>query len=443
MIRSRRLRLSSLAVLLALAVHPVGNAQAPGEIREPLPGAAPASVGFSEERLARLDARMKRFVDEGQHAGIVMLVARKGRVVAWRTWGQRDVARQLPMERDTIFRIYSMSKIISSVAVMALYEEGRIKLDDPVTKYLPALKSVKVFKGGTAAAPVVVPAQTPITIKHLLTHTSGFIYGFGTGPLDKIYNSSDVFEATSMDEFVARAVKLPLAHEPGERFSYGINTDILGAVVEKVSGEKFEDFVDERICGHLGMRDTGFDVSPEKMGRLAVVYEHPKPAAGGTNGGQPNAAPARGFVESKPIASSYAERGRGIAAGGSGMFSTAGDYARFAQMLLNGGELDGVRILGRKTVELMTANHLNHLPRVTHEFSSADGFGLGLAVRLDLAKGNELGSVGQFGWDGAATTTVNIDPKEQLVALVFAQHMPFNEHNLFSSFKTLVYQALD
>jgi CubicO group peptidase (beta-lactamase class C family) len=183
--RWRRLRHVSIVVLLALAIHFTGNAQAPGQTREPLPAAAPASVGFSEERLARLEARMTRFVDEGQHAGIVMLLARKGRVVAWRTWGQRDITRQLPMEKDTIFRIYSMSKIITSVAVMALHEEGRIKLDDPVTKYLPALKSVKVFKGGTAKAPVVLPARTPITIKHLLTHTSGFIYGFGSGPLDK------------------------------------------------------------------------------------------------------------------------------------------------------------------------------------------------------------------------------------------------------------------
>ena len=240
-----------------------------------------------------------------------------------------------------------MSKIITSVAAMSLLEEGRIKLDDPVVKDLPALKGVKVFKGGTAAAPVVVPARAPITIKHLLTHTSGFIYGFGTGPLDKIYNSSDVFEATSLDEFVARAVKLPLAHEPGERFSYGINSDILGAVVEKVSGKTFEDFVDGRICRPLGMRDTGFDVPPEKMGRLAVAYEHPEacrqkePTAANPVRVQPDASSSRNAK-----ASSYPEKGRGMAAGGSGMFSTIGDYARLAQMLLNHGELDGVRILG-------------------------------------------------------------------------------------------------
>ena len=413
-IASRRPLRLTIFVLLALALHPTIGAQEPREAREPLPTVAPASVGFQEERLARLDARMKRFVDEGQHAGIVMLLARKGRIVDWRTWGQRDVARQLPMEKDTIFRIYSMSKLITSVAVMTLHEEGRIKLDDPVAKYLPALKGVKVFKGGTAAAPVLTPARTPITIKHLLTHTSGFIYGFDNEPLDKIYNSSKIFDARSMDEFVTQAAKLPLAHEPGTRFSYGISTDILGAVVEKVSGKKLEDVVEERICGPLGMRDTGFDVPPDKISRLAIVYEHAKPSARATSAtGNGSAMQSGRFVESNPIASSYAEKGRGFAAGGSGMFSTIGDYARFAQMLLNGGELDGVRILGRKTVELMTANHLNHLRRVTYASSESDGFGLGVAVRLDVAKSNQLGSIGQYGWNGVATTTVMIDPREQ------------------------------
>ena len=428
----------SIAVLLAVALHPTIGGQAPRDDREPLPTVSPSAVGVDGERLARLDARMKRFVDEGQHAGIVALLARNGRIVDWRTWGQRDVARQLPMEKDTIFRIYSMSKVITSVAVLTLHEEGRIKLDDPVAKYLPALKAVKVFKGGTAAAPVLAPARTPITIKHLLTHTSGFIYGFGSEPIDKIYNGSKIFEAGSLDEFVAQAAKLPLAHEPGTRFSYGINTDILGAVVEKVTGKKFEDVVDERICRPLRMRDTGFDVPADKIGRLAVVYEHAKSGSGVTPG-----SPESGrFVEASAIASAYAEPGRGFAAGGSGMFSTIGDYARFAQMLLNGGELDGVRILGRKTVELMTANHLNHLARVTHPPSDSDGFGLGVSVRLDVARSNELGSVGRFGWNGAATTTVIIDPKEQLIGLVFAQHMPYNQHDLFWNFSTLAYQAL-
>jgi len=197
------------------------------------------------------------------------------------------------------------------------------------------------------------------------------------------------------------------------------------------------------------MRDTGFDVPADKLDRLAVVYEHARPQKGGvtTSGtgrgtAQPvPAAPPGRFVAVKPVAAAHVEPG--LAAGGSGMFSTIGDYARFAQMLLNGGELEGVRILGRKSVELMTANHLEYLSRTTHEFSDADGFGLGVSVRLDLARGNQLGSVGQYGWSGAATTTVNIDPKERLIALVFAQHFPFNEHDLFWQFQTLTYQALD
>jgi CubicO group peptidase (beta-lactamase class C family) len=428
----------SIAVLLAVALHPTIGGQAPRDDREPLPTVSPSAVGVDGERLGRLDARMKRFVEEGQHAGIVTLLARNGRIVAWRTWGQRDVARQLPMEKDTIFRIYSMSKVITSVAVLTLHEEGRIKLDDPVAKYLPALKAVKVFKGGTAAAPVLAPARTPITIKHLLTHTSGFIYGFGSDPIDRIYNGSKIFEAGSLDAFVAQAAKLPLAHEPGTRFSYGISTDILGAVVEKVTGKKFEEVVEERICRPLRMRDTSFDVPADKIGRLAVVYKHAPSGSGVTTGGGESGP----FVEASAIASAFAEPGRGFAAGGSGIFSTIGDYARFAQMLLNGGELDGVRILGKKTVELMTANHLNHLARVTHPPSDSDGFGLGVSVRLDVARSNELGSVGRFGWNGAATTSVIIDPKEQLIGLVFAQHMPYNQHDLFWNFSTLAYQAL-
>jgi CubicO group peptidase (beta-lactamase class C family) len=444
----RRICCLSAVVLLTLALRPAAiDGRAPQATGDPLPVATPESAGFSPERLARLHARMQRFVDEGQHAGLATLLVRNGRIVDWRTWGYRDVDRQLPMEKDTIVRIYSMSKIITSVAVMALHEEGRNKLDDPVARYLPALKAMKVLDGGTARAPVLVPARAPITIKQLLTHTSGFIYAFGNGPLDEIYQRGDPFQSSSLDEFVTRVSKLPLSHEPGTRFRYGISSDILGAVVEKVSGQKFDEFVEERICRPLKMRDTGFDVPAEKMGRLATVYTHGKAGRSGTastsggNGNGSGAAQAR-FVRSEPVASSYPEKGRGFAAGGSGMFSTIGDYARFAQMLLNGGELDGVRILGRKTVELMTANHLNHLSKVTHGSSDSEGFGLGVAVRVDLAKGNELGSLGQFGWSGAATTTVNIDPQERLVALVFAQHMPFNEHDLFWNFTTLAYQAL-
>ena len=396
---------------------------------QPLPPGTPESEGFSPERMARLHAMLQRHVDEGRHAGLISLVARNGRIVDLQTYGSRDLGARLPMEKDTIVRIYSMSKVISSAAVMILHEEGRLKLDDPVGKYLPALASMKVFTGGSAKRPRLVDATRQMTVKDLLTHTSGLIYGFGNGPIDDIYRDAKILESSSMDDFVARLAKLPLAHQPGARFSYGLSIDVLGAIVEKVAGMPFERFVEERITTPLGMMDTGYDVAEAKRGRMAKVYTLDK-------------ANALVEVPDKQLAGVHPEPGRGFAAGGAGMFSTIGDFARFGQMLLNGGQLDGVRILGRKTVELMMANHLNHLTPPTTGSSQAEGFGLGGSVRIDLAKGNLPGSLGQFGWSGAATTYFNIDPKEQTLVLVFAQHFPFNQHGLFWQFSTLMYAAL-
>jgi CubicO group peptidase (beta-lactamase class C family) len=396
---------------------------------QPLPAASPESQGFSPDRLARMHAMLERSVAEGEHAGIVSLVARNGRVVDWQAFGMRDLAAKVPMEKDTIVRVYSMSKIVTSVAVMILHEEGRLKLTDPVGKFLPALEKMKVFAGGTAKKPRLVDARRPMTVKDLLTHSSGLIYGFGNTPIDEIYRGADILESPSMDAFVTKLATLPLAFQPGDRFGYGLGIDVLGAIVEKVSGMPFAQFVDERITRPLGMVDTAYDVPESKRARLAKLYTLDK---------------AKALVEVPPdqLAGVYAEPGRGFAAGGAGMFSTAADFARFGQMLLGGGELDGVRILGRKTVELMMANHLTHLARPTRESSDSDGFGLGGRVRIDLARGNQLGSVGQFGWSGAATTYFDIDPKEQTVMLVFAQHFPFNQHDLFWRFSTLTYAAL-
>ncbi len=408
----------SLCLLLAVA--------APAQ---PLPEASPESRGLSPDRLARLHDLLERTVKEGKHAGIVSLVARDGAIVDWRAWGARDRAASLPMEKDTIVRVYSMSKIVTSVAVMILHEEGRLKLDAPVGTLLPALEKMKVFAGGTAARPRLVEARRQMTVKDLLTHSSGLIYGFGTAPIDEIYRGASLLESPSMDAFVERLAKLPLAFQPGERFGYGLSTDVLGAIVEKVAGMPFEQFVEQRITRPLGMADTGYDVPEDKRGRLAKVYTLDK-------------AGALVEVPETQLAGVYAEAGRGFAAGGAGMFSTIGDYARFGQMLLNGGELDGVRILGRKTVELMMANHLSHLARPTTDTSTSDGFGLGGRVRVDLAQGNQLGSVGQFGWSGAATTYFDLDPKERTLMLVFAQHFPYNQHDLFWQFSTLAYAAL-
>jgi CubicO group peptidase (beta-lactamase class C family) len=409
------------ALLFVLAAAPA--------TAQPMTVATPASQGFSPERLERMHALLEQMVKEGKHAGLMGLVARNGRVVDWQVYGMRDLGAKLPMERDTIVRAYSMSKVISTVAVMILHEEGRLKLTDPVGKYLPALEKMKVYVKGSAKKPTLEDAKRQMTVKDLLTHTSGLIYGFGKGPIDEIYRDAKALESSSMDDFVQRVARLPLAFQPGERFGYGLSIDVLGAIVEKVSGMPFERFVQERVTTALGMVDTAYDVPENKRARMAKVYTT-------------NKAGALEEVPESQLAGVYAEPGRGFAAGGAGMFTTITDYARFGQMLLNGGELDGVRILGRKTVELMLANHLNRLSRTTTEFSESDGFGLGGSVRIDLAKSNQLGSVGQYGWSGAATTNFIIDPKEKLLVLVMAQHFPFNQHDLFWQFSTLVYASL-
>jgi len=393
----------------------------------PLPAATPESQGMSSERLARVRAEIQRFVDEGKHAGAVTLVARNGKIVDWAAYGKRDLEAGLPMEKDTIVRIYSMSKIVTSVAALILLEEARFRLDDPIGDYLPELAHMKVLTGGTAEKPLLADAKRPITIKHLFTHTSGLTYDFGDSPVEKLNRAAKLPEAPSLADFVVRVSRLPLAHEPGERFDYGVSIDVLGALVEKVSGKPFGAFLEERVFRPLGMKDTGFSVPEAKQSRLAKIYEKDKDGK---------------LQPAKPLFGIQPSPGPKLESGGAGLFSTAGDYARFMQMLLNGGQLDGVRVLSRKTVELMMANHLNHMERTTHQFSESDGFGLGGGVRLDIAKSNTLGSVGQFGWDGAATTYARLDPKERIVMILLVQHFPFDEYKVFGRFSTLVYAAI-
>lgn len=396
-------------------------------LRAQLPTASPKTAGFDPARLEVLHATTKRFVDEGQHAGLITLLARNGKIVDFQTYGYRDVERRLPMERNTICRVYSMSKLITCVATLMLFEEGRFNLDDPVAKYLPELKDLKVWTGGTQDAPQVEPLKRPITIKHLLTHTSGLIYDFaGEDELTKLWRHADLWSGPGLTNFIAKLGKLPLKHQPGDAFTYGVNMDVLGALIERVSGQPFGAFLAERIFRPLGMADTGFDVPEAKLNRLAKTYKH---------------GPDGKLVEDQPILGTWPEVGRGIEAGGSGIFSTAGDFARFAQMLCNGGTLDAQRILGRKTVELMTANHTVTLPN-QQAAARQKGFGLGVEVTTDLGQLSMPSSVGQFGWYGAATTYCQIDPQERLVAIAFAQHFPYNEHNFFAAFQTGYYQAL-
>jgi len=410
--------LLALACAVAVSVH----AQ--------LPTTSPKGAGFDLARLEILHATTKRFVDEGKHAGIITLVARDGKIVDFQTYGLRDVEKQLPMERDTICRVYSMSKIITCVATLMLLEDGKFNLDDPIAKYLPELKEMKVWTGGTQGTnevPKLEPLKRPITIKHLLTHTSGLIYDSSAGDdLAKLWSSADLWSGPGLTNFIAKLGRLPLKHQPGDAYTYGVNMDVLGALIERISGQRFGAFTEERIFGPLGMKDTSFDVPEAKMNRVAKTYK---------NG------PDGKFVEDKPIVETWPEPGRGIEAGGAGIFSTAGDFARFAQMLCNNGTLDGKRILGRKTIELMTANHMVTLPN-NQAATRQKGFGLGVEVTTDLGQLSMPSSVGQFGWYGAATTYCQIDPKEKIVAIALAQHFPFNQHNFFAAFQTGYYQAL-
>ena len=420
---TRNLRRSPLpALMITLALAATAGARPPAVApASPLPLATPESQGMSTERLARLHAELQRFVSEGKYAGLVSLLARNGRIVDWQAYGKRDLEAGLSMEKDTIARIYSMSKIVTSVAALILLEEARFKLDDPIGDYLPELAHMKVMTGGTAEKPLLADAKIPITIKHLFTHTSGLTYGFFDAPVEKLYREAKLDDAASLPEFVERVSRLPLAQEPGERFNYSISTDILGALVEKVSGRPLGEFLEERVLRPLGMKDTGFSLPAAKWTRLAKIYKK------GEDGRLQADKPVFG-IEPRP--------GPKLESGGAGLFSTTGDYARFLQMLLNGGQLDGVRILSRKTVELMTTN------QVGTKIPWGPGAGFGLAFgTTDRLGADGMASVGSYGWGGAYGSMYKVDPSQHLVMVFMIQQLP-NKSQVASRFPTLVYQAL-
>lgn len=434
----RRVSLSAAALALSLALVRPSPAQvaAPPAIASAgpaLPAGTAAAEGFVPERIDRLHARLSRFVEEGEIAGLVSMIVRHGKVVDVYLAGFRDRDGRQPMTRDTIFRIYSMSKIVTSVAVLTLVEDGRLRLDDPIGNFLPALAAPRVFTGGTGAVPQLVPARRPVTIRHLLTHTSGYAYGLSPSVVDDLYRDARLFQARSGDDLVARVAKLPLISQPGEQFYYGVNTDLLGVIVEKVTGQTLGAYVKARILDPLGMADTGFDVPAAKRSRLATLYQR-------RDGGPLTAVAALAVGPEMAGDLPYPDpEGRLFQSGGGGMFSTVDDYARFAQMLLNGGSIGGVGILGRKTVAMMRTDQNGRVDKPT---SGHTGFGFGVSVRRDLAGGALAGSVGEFGWSGAATTTVTIDPQEEMVMLLLTQHLPFDQPRLFGVYTAMVQAAL-
>jgi CubicO group peptidase (beta-lactamase class C family) len=398
-----------------------------------LPASTPASVGVSAERLNRLSSTLQQYVDQGRSPGMVTIVVRQGKVVYLEAFGKRDVEAGAPMPKDAIFRIASMSKAITSLATMILLEEGKLLLSDPVSKFIPSFAKTTVMvpppAGAVAGTPVsVVPAKRPITIRDLLTHTAGI--GYGAGPAEPLYKAANVYMwyfadktepiATTIDRLAA----LPFDAQPGERYVYGFNTDILGVVVEKASGMSLDEFFKTRIFQPLKMPDTHFYLPVEKRSRLAAVYAMVD--------GKMSRAADEGMGQG-----AYVDGPRQSFSGGAGLLSTASDYARFLQMVVNGGELDGVRVLSPKTVELMTSNHVGTLFN-----EGRDGFGLGFAVIEHLGRSGVPGSVGLFSWGGAYHTDFWGDPKEQVVAVLMEQLLPSGGSDLHGKFRALVYQAI-
>ncbi len=403
----------------------------PPVISQGLPTATPEEVGISSKRLERINTLMQHYVDEKKLAGAVTLVARRGKIVHFERFGMMDIEANQPMQLDTIFRIYSMTKPITSVAVMMLYEEGRFQLNDPISKFIPELKGLKVVKNVTASGIELVEAEREITIRDLLIHTSGFPYGFGDGPVDQMYQKAKLLAPDStLKEMVQKLGVIPLVHQPGTKWEYSVSTDVLGYLVEVVSGKPLDLFFEENIFKPLGMKDTGFYVPKEKIARFAANYGPDETG--------------RIKVIDEPKTSPFSSPRRFLSGGG-GLVSTVSDYLRFAQMLLDGGELNGARLLGRKTIELMTTNNLpNELIPIQLGGTPLEGygFGLGFSVLVDVARSQELGSEGSFGWAGAATTLFLIAPKEELIAIAMTQFMPYDHYPVFKEFRVLTYQAI-
>jgi CubicO group peptidase (beta-lactamase class C family) len=410
-----------LAALLASAAPPL-----PGQ---GFPAVEPEAVGMSEQRLARIDSVMQALVDSARVAGVSVLVLRDGRAVKSSTYGWADREAGRPLEGDALFRIASQTKAVTSVAIMMLVEEGRLKLTDPVHRWVPSFETATVASEGGR-----VPVRRAVTIRDLLTHSAGLSYGTdatvraeyqaaGLGPAAGYgwyFADKDEPICASMD----RLGTLPLVAQPGERYVYGYATDLLGCVVERVSGQSLDDFFQQRIFRPLGMRSTFFFVPPAERGRLTTVY------SAGAGGLQRAAEGAMGQ-------GAYADGPGASFSGGAGLVSTIGDYGRFLQMLLNGGELDGARILSPHTVANMTGDHLGPVYG-----QPGLGFGLGFQVLQDPPLAARFGAVGAFGWGGAYTTTYWADPAERLVALIMTQTLPSGGLDAADRFRTLVYSAI-
>jgi CubicO group peptidase (beta-lactamase class C family) len=404
------------------------------------PRVDPAEVGFDPARLERIERHFQRYVDDGRLPGWLVVVARDGRVAYVATAGQRDLEARLPVEPDTVWRIYSMTKPITSVAAMMLWEEGAFELKDPVERFVPAFADARVWTGGTSLKPVTEPLTEPIRIWHLLTHTAGLTYGFHYAhPVDALYREHGFEWDTPPGLDLAACcevwARLPLLFQPGREWNYSVATDVLGRVIEVVAGQPLDAVLADRVLGPLGMADTAFFADPARAGRLAALYS-PDPATGRA-------------VRNERLGP-QALRPPDCLSGGGGLVSTAGDYARFATMLLREGELDGVRLLGPRTVRFMARNHLpGHAdleavgrPLFAETTFDGVGFGLGFSVVEDPVANRVPSSPGEIAWGGAASTAFWVDPAERVTALLMTQLLPSSTYPLRTQLRQLVYQAL-
>ena len=398
-------------------------------------------TGIAIDALQRLDQHLlTRYIEAEKIAGCLTLIARRGELAHLSAMGMMDRERGLPMAEDAIFRIYSMTKPITSVALMMLFERGAFQLSDPVARFIPQWAELQVMTGGEYPDYATAPPERPMTIRDLLSHQSGLTYGFMEGPLEAGYFKHKVYQAGMMrgrdlQSMIDRLAELPLKFSPGDNWNYGVSTDVCGYLVQEISGRRFDEYLREEIFEPLGMEDTGFYVPAEKQHRLAANYER---------GADKQLRPLDIFG-----AGEYFEEPTFLSGGG-GLVSTAQDYQRFCQMLLNGGQLDGGRILGPKTIELMTMNHLpDHdelsaraLGTWSETANDGVGFGLGFAVLLDLPRTQNVGSVGEYYWGGAASTIFWIDPAEELIAIFMTQFMPSGTFNFRGQIKQLLYPGL-
>ena len=389
----------------------------------------PEDVGLSGARLYKIDHLTQRYIDEGKIPGSVTLVARRGEIAHLETQGLMDIEANKKMQEDTIFRIYSMSKPVTSCALMMLYEDGCFQLDDPVAKYIPGFKDLRLHDSNETVG-------DQMTMQHLLTHTSGLTYGFlNDHPVDFMYEEQGVETSNDLDEMIEKLCTLPLVNAPGSRWRYSVATDVCGYLVQKLSDIPFNEFLAEQIFGPLGMQDTGFYVPEDKSHRLAANYQK---------------TPDEGMqLIDSPERSPYLKN-RSMHSGGGGLVSTANDYFKFAQMLLDGGKHGGVRLLGTKTLELMTSNHLPNngdltsMGQATFSETPFDGigFGLGFSVMLDPVEARILGSAGEFAWGGAASTYFWVDPEEDMIVIFLTQLMPSSAYQIRRELRVAAYQSI-